>query len=68
MPKTEGATACRPSLTAILRRHGLIEPSESAKHEPYKRFEHEAPNDLWQMDFKGHIPIRKPPCRTPCPT
>ena len=47
----------KSTITAILRRHGLIEPSESAKHEPYKRFEHEAPNDLWQMDFKGHIPM-----------
>ena len=47
----------KSTITAILRRHGLIEPSESASHEPYKRFEHEAPNDLWQMDFKGHIPM-----------
>ena len=48
----------KSTITAILRRHGLIEPSESAKHEPYKRFEHDEPNDLWQMDFKGHIPMR----------
>ena len=48
----------KSTITAILRRHGLIEPSESAKHVPYKRFEHDKPNDLWQMDFKGHIPMR----------
>ena len=47
----------KSTITAILRRHGLIEPAESAKHEPYKRFEHDARNDLWQMDFKGHFPM-----------
>lgn len=39
----------------ILKRHGCINPEESAKHKPFIRFEHEAPNDLWQMDFKGHF-------------
>ena len=48
----------KSTITAILRRWGLIEPSESAKPIHYKRFEHEHPNDLWQMDFKGHIPMR----------
>lgn len=38
---------------AILRRNGMIEPAESEKHQPWTRFEHEAPNQLWQMDFKG---------------
>ena len=47
----------KSTITAILRRHGLLDPSESTKHEPYKRFEHDKPNDLWQMDFKGHIPM-----------
>ena len=47
----------KSTITAILRRHGLIEPAESAKRESYRRFEHDEPNDLWQMDFKGHIPM-----------
>jgi len=38
---------------AILKRHGLIEVGDSKKHEPWHRFEHDAPNRLWQMDFKG---------------
>jgi transposase InsO family protein len=25
--------------------------------QPYQRFEKEAPNLLWQMDFKGHVPL-----------
>ena len=43
------------TITEILRRHGLIDPEESAKHKAWRRFEAEAPNDLWQMDFKGHF-------------
>ena len=38
---------------AILQRHGLIEAAEAHKHRPYQRFERAAPNELWQMDFKG---------------
>ena len=49
----------KSTVTAILRRHGLIDPAESSKHQPYKRFEHAEPNQLWQMDFKGHIAISK---------
>jgi transposase InsO family protein len=43
------------TITSILRRHGLIEPSQSDKHSAFQRFEREFPNDLWQMDFKGHV-------------
>ena len=47
----------KSTINAILRRYGFIEPSQSAKAKRYKRFEHERPNDLWQMDFKGHFPM-----------
>ena len=47
---------------AILVRHGHIDPSQSAKHRPYQRFEHEAPNRLWQMDFKGHFATETDRC------
>jgi transposase InsO family protein len=46
---------CASTFHAILLRHGLIDPQESAKHRTWQRFEHEAPNQLWQMDFKGHF-------------
>src|SRR5580698_4132154 len=36
-----------------LRRHGRIEQEESLRRAPVQRFEREAPNELWQMDFKG---------------
>lgn len=45
------------TITEILRRHGRIDPQESIKHRPWQRFEAEAPNQLWQMDFKGHFPL-----------
>lgn len=44
--------------TAILKRNGFISAEESAKHTPYIRFQREAPNELWQMDFKGHFAMR----------
>jgi len=43
------------TITEILRRHGLIDPEQSRKHRPWTRFEMEAPNQLWQADFKGYI-------------
>ena len=46
------------TITQILRRHGLLdERAAAATHRPMKRFEHERPNDLWQMDFKGHFAL-----------
>ena len=43
------------TFTEILRRNGRLDPAESAKHTAWQRFEHDAPNRLWQMDFKGHF-------------
>lgn len=42
------------TITQILKRNGLVEsePSEPAAD---KSFTAEAPNDMWQMDFKGHF-------------
>ena len=47
---------------AILVRNGCIEPGSSASHTPWQRFEHAAPNDLWQMDFKGHVGMSQGRC------
>lgn len=43
------------TITRILWRHDRIDPTEAAKHRPYRRFERAAPNELWQMDFKGEF-------------
>lgn len=50
------------TVTAILHRHGLIQPAASAAATPWHRFEHAAPNDLWQMDFKGAVSTSQGPC------
>jgi len=50
------------TITAILRRHGRINPAESLRHQAWHRFEHALPNDLWQMDFKGHVAMRTGRC------
>lgn len=52
--------ACLPSastITAILHRYDQIPASESDKHRLFQRFEMEQPNQLWQMDFKGHFEL-----------
>jgi transposase InsO family protein len=46
------------TVTAILRRNGIELGAEGGGARPFIRFEHAAPNDLWQMDFKGHVGLR----------
>jgi len=56
----------RPStITAILQRHQLLDPQESAKHQAFVRFERAAPNELWQMDFKGEFQLPHGRCYPP---
>jgi transposase InsO family protein len=53
----QGLAAPAPStITAILQRHGLLRPDADAPRR-WQRFEHAAPNDLWQLDFMGHRPL-----------
>ena len=53
---------CSSTVHQILLRHGRVDPQESAKHRPFQRFEHPAPNQLWQMDFKGHFATHAARC------
>jgi len=41
----------------ILRRYDRVSEPAGTPGQPYIRFEKEAPNQLWQMDFKGHSPL-----------
>jgi len=50
------------TITEILRRHGAIDPAESSKHKAVTRFERSTPNELWQMDFKGHFATERERC------
>ena len=43
------------TICAVLKRNGYISKEESLKHKPYKRFEMEKANELWQTDFKGNF-------------
>jgi len=43
------------TVTAVLHRNGRIDAAASAQHRPFERFERGAPNELWQMDYKGHF-------------
>ena len=47
------------TITAILRRNGMIDQEEAQKHKPWQRFEYSQPNQLWQMDFKGYFSLGK---------
>lgn len=55
----EGAeTVPSPSaVTKILRRRGLLDGPGSDEKRDFERFERESPNELWQMDFKGHFAL-----------
>jgi transposase InsO family protein len=44
------------TIHAILRRHGRIVPPQRAPG-AWQRFEKAEPNLLWQMDFKGSVPL-----------
>jgi transposase InsO family protein len=58
--KAMGKQAPAPStVTEILRRHGEPIGAHGGGQKPFIRFEREAPNDLWQMDFKGHVAMAK---------
>jgi transposase InsO family protein len=45
------------TITEILRRAGVLDGPGAGEARDWTRFEHAQPNDLWQMDFKGHFPL-----------
>lgn len=45
------------TVTAIVRRGGQLAAVERQATPVWQRFERPAPNDLWQMDFKGHFAL-----------
>jgi transposase InsO family protein len=50
------------TITQIIRRHGLLDGPRAGQRRDFQRFEHAAPNDLWQMDFKGHFALQQGRC------
>ena len=54
-------TVAPSTVNSILHRHGLMTPSGAAGRD-WQRFEHETPNALWQVDFKGHFETLRGRC------
>ncbi len=53
--------SAQSTISDILRRHGKLD--RDAQHPGlHTRFERAEPNELWQMDFKGHFPMAKGRC------
>jgi transposase InsO family protein len=50
------------TITDILRRHGRLATTPTGSPRHWQRYEHAAPNDLWQMDFKGTIAVGQGKC------
>jgi transposase InsO family protein len=54
-----------PSLSSfnrILKRSNKINPEQADKRKHFIRFERAYPNELWQMDFKGHFTLKNGTC------
>ncbi len=50
------------TVTAVLRRQGLLDSSKNRPTRDLQRFEAPAPNALWQMDFKGDFSLLSGRC------
>ena len=50
------------TITDILRRRDLLGSDPQDPPGPCQRFQRPAPNQLWQMDFKGHFPLANGRC------
>jgi len=60
--RDQGVELAVSTVNSILGRYGLIGEAASQASRPWQRFEHEQPNALWQMDFKGHFPVGQERC------
>lgn len=53
-----GVVPAASTITEILRRSGRLPAGDSAqRRRGWQRFARERPNELWQMDFKGHFAL-----------
>jgi transposase-like protein len=46
------------TITAILKRHGVELGRFGGGPSAFTRYERARPNELWQMDFKGHVALQ----------
>jgi transposase InsO family protein len=52
------APPSKSAIGNILKRNGCISEAASAAAKPYKRFQKESSNEMWQTDFKGHFAMK----------
>lgn len=65
LARDQGIELTVPTVNRIVKRNGLIDRGD--RHRPaLKRFEREAPNELWQMDFKGPFQGMRGKCHPFC--
>jgi len=57
-----GPPPAASTITQIIRRHGALGGPGADARRDWVRFEHAAPNDLWQMDFKGWFGLDRGRC------
>src|SRR2546421_2913196 len=57
LQRDEQRALARSTAHSILQRRGRVTPQPHKVAGSYQRFEHERPNQLWQMDFKGHFAL-----------
>ncbi|RYG56008.1 MAG: IS481 family transposase, partial [Alphaproteobacteria bacterium] len=62
LKRDHGVELATSTVNSVLQRNGLIKPEASRAATAWQRFEHDAPNALWQIDFKGHFPMRSGRC------
>lgn len=60
--RDQGVRLAPSTVTQVLRRHGCLADTPSGAGRTWQRFEHETPNDLWQIDFKGHFATDRQRC------
>lgn len=53
----ETGIPCNSTVNAILKRNGCITAEASKAAMPYRRFEKDQPNEMWQADFKGDFSL-----------
>jgi transposase InsO family protein len=58
----ESAPPAVSTVARLLKRSGCIDPQVSQQHQPWQRFVRAEPNELWQMDFKGHFALHLGRC------
>jgi transposase InsO family protein len=58
----ESGVPSASTISCILDRHQRLDAAADGQHRAWERFERPAPNELWQMDFKGHFALASGRC------